>query len=115
VRLRFDRVAQHVIACLEQSLADVVPDGAVVIVTISAPIRLPAKTVATVEERVRSAAVRSRSRIDADETIHGNAVHVETYTGVAAGAPKVIGFVHNAESDVATLLDVTRSTIVRAR
>ena len=47
--LRFDRVAMRLIERLEANLAEVVPDGVTLLLTITAPIRLPSKTAAAVE------------------------------------------------------------------
>jgi hypothetical protein len=64
LRLRFDKVALRLVGGLKAALASVVPEGETVAFTITAPIRLPAKTAgrwitccATV--RRRESAVRS--------------------------------------------------------
>jgi hypothetical protein len=43
-RLRFDKVATRLIERLQATLGETVPDGTTVLLTITAPIRLPSKT-----------------------------------------------------------------------
>jgi hypothetical protein len=45
-RLRFDRVALGLVRRLHDALHEAVPDGKTVILTITAPIRMPSKTAA---------------------------------------------------------------------
>lgn len=52
-RLRFDKVATRLIEGLRATLAETVPDGMTVLLTITAPIRLPSKTAASLEDRMR--------------------------------------------------------------
>ena len=49
-RLRFDKVATRLIERLQATLGETVPDGMTVLLTITAPIRLPSKTAASLEE-----------------------------------------------------------------
>ena len=46
-RLRFDKVATRLIERLQATLGDTVPDGMTVLLTITAPIRMPSKTAAS--------------------------------------------------------------------
>jgi hypothetical protein len=55
IRLRLDKVVLRVVGGLQAALADVVPDEVAVIFTVTAPIRLPAKTAAFLESLVRDA------------------------------------------------------------
>ena len=50
-RLRFDRVALGLVGGLQAALSEFVPDGQTVILTITAPIRLPSKTAAALEDQ----------------------------------------------------------------
>ena len=114
VRLRFDKVALQFVEGLQPALNEVVPDGKTVIVTITAPIRMASKTAAAVEKKVRSSLARRPVRVDLAETIHGNHIRVRLVNGVSNGA-RVIGFVHNPDSDPNILFDVTRSLLPRSR
>ena len=50
-RLRFDRVALGLVRRLQAALGESVPDGKTLIVTITAPIRVPSKTAAALEDK----------------------------------------------------------------
>lgn len=110
-RLRFDRVALGLVRRLQAALSESVPDGKTVIVTITAPIWLPSKTAAALEDKIRSSLARRSAQREAKETIHGNQIRVRVVKGGSRRASKVIGFVHNPDSDPEVLLDVTQSLI----
>jgi hypothetical protein len=50
-RLRFDKVATRLIERLQATCGETVPDGMTVLLTITAPIRLPSKTAASLEDK----------------------------------------------------------------
>ncbi len=109
-RLRFDKVAQRVILSLQTALSAVVPDGEAVIVTMTAPIRLPSQTVATLEVLIRNWLAQETTQ-DIEGVVHGNRIRVRRVKGVSARMPRVIGFVHNPDSDTELLLHVTQSML----
>jgi hypothetical protein len=110
-RLRFDKVALRFVEGLRAALDGAVPDGTAVIVTITAPIRLPAKTAATLEERVRASLARRSAPAEVTDTILGNQIRVRVLQGVSERISKVIGFVHNPDSDPDGLVRVTQSLL----
>lgn len=110
-RLRFDRVALGFIARLQAALCEFVPDGQAVILTVTAPIRLPSKTAAALEQEIRACLARRSAPVEVKDTIHGNRIRVRLMKGVPGRMSKVIGFVHNPGSDPEILLDLTRSLI----
>ena len=112
-RLRFDRVALRFITGLQAALHEDVPDGDTVIVTVTAPIRLPAKAAAALEDKIRSSLARRSGRVELTESIHGNQIRVRLVRGGPSGASRVIGFVHNPDSDPDVLLDMTQSLLER--
>jgi hypothetical protein len=103
--LRFDKVATRVVARLQAAVGEAVPHGMTVLVTITAPIRVPAKTAAALEDRIRALLKRKLLRRDVIDTIHGNRVRIRLLKDQSARAPKLIGFVHNADTDARLLLD----------
>jgi hypothetical protein len=105
-RLRVDKVAIRLIERLQATLGNAVPEGLIVLVTVTAPIRLPAKTASSLEERIQTLLARGSPRRDVQETIHGNGVRIRFWRGKPALAPRLMGFVHNPDSDARRLLDV---------
>lgn len=111
LRLRFDKVATTVVERLRGTLSETVPDGMTVLLTITAPIRLPSRTVASLEEKARSLLSRGSPGRDEIATIHGNRVRIRLLRGKSERAPKMIGFVHNPDSDSLLLLNMTRELL----
>ena len=111
IRLRFDKVAARVITRLQAVAREIVPDGMTTVVTITAPIRLASKTTKAVEEILRSLLARKRQRSDESATIHGNRVWVRILRNESERAPKLVGFVHNADSGPSLLLDITEELL----
>ncbi len=99
-RLRFDKVVIRLMEHLRAAADKIVPDGTTVLVTVTAPIRLPSKTAASLEDII------SLGR-DATETIHGNGSRIRFVRNKSAGAPKLIGFVHNPDTDPVVFFNMT--------
>jgi hypothetical protein len=110
-RLRFDRVALRLIASLQAALRESVPEGKTVILTVTAPIRLPAKTAAAVQDEVRNLLARRTARAGLKDTINGNQVQARIVSTGRVRAARVIGFVHNPESDPEVLFALTHSLL----
>jgi hypothetical protein len=106
-RLRFDKAATRVIRRLQAALVKMAPDGTTVVLTITAPIRVPSKTAASLEDKIRTLLGRRARGGDTKDTIHGNRVRVRLLRGGSDRAPRVIGFVHNPDSDPLRLLNMT--------
>lgn len=111
LRLRFDRVAQRLVGNLRAALFAFVPDGETVVLTITAPIRLPAKTAAALESKVRECLARPSAQLELRETICGNQIRVRLVKSVSRRMSKVIGFVHNPDTDPDVLLRLTQSLL----
>ena len=109
--LRFDRVALGLVRRLRAGLSEVVPDGEAVVLTVTAPIRLPAKTAAALESRIRDGLAGRPTRVEIEETICGNQVRARLVRGVSKRSSKVIGFVHNPDSDPDLLLGLTQALL----
>ena len=54
LRLRFDKVVTRLMDRLRATLGETVPDGMTVLLTITAPIRLPSKTAAALEDKIQT-------------------------------------------------------------
>ena len=110
-RLRFDKVATRLLERLQATLGEAVPDGMTVLLTITAPIRLPSKTAASLEDEIQTLLQRGSPGRDANNTIHGNRVQIRLLRDESQRAPKMIGFVHNPDSDPLLLLNMTRELL----
>ena len=102
-RLRFDKVVIRVVGRLKAGLSGIVPEGEAILFTLTAPIRVPGKTAAEMEKRAREGSPGGE--------INGNQVRIRRVTGLPADRPKVLGFVHNPESDAETILDIAEACL----
>ena len=109
LKLRFDKVVRRVTGDLKTRLADVLPEGRSVVITVTAPIKHPAKTAEALENIVRDGLASG----ELCKMIHGNKVRVRPITHVAMNMPKVLAFVHNAESDARLILNIAESRLLQ--
>jgi hypothetical protein len=108
-RLRFDRVALRLVGRLQVAASRAVPDDKTALLTVTAPIRLPAKTAAALEEKIHLLLARRSAPLEIRDTIHGNGIRMRLVTIGSRGTSKLIGFVHNPGSDPDVLLDLAQS------
>jgi hypothetical protein len=115
VRLRFDRVVLRLDARLREALADSVPAGRTVVWTMTAPIRLPAKTADALEGKIRALLERGAPGGRYAGTIERNRVRVRVLATGAKRTGKVIGFVHNPDVDPAPLFELSDELLAQVR
>jgi hypothetical protein len=111
LRLRFDKVATRLIEGLQAAVAETAPDGMTVLLTVTAPIRLPSKTAAALCDKIQTLLRRGAPGGDAQYTIHGNRARIRLLKQQSPQAPKMFGFVHNPDADPLLLLDMTRDLL----
>jgi hypothetical protein len=92
---------------LQASLGETVPDAMTVLLTVTAPIRLPSKTADALEVKIQTLLGRGARSSAENDTIHGNRVRTRLLRCESQQAPRLIGFVHNSDSDALLLLDMT--------
>jgi len=109
--LRFDKVATRLLERLRANLDEAVPDGMTVLVTITAPIRVPSKTAAALEDKIESLLRRGSPGRDERLAIHGNRVRIRLLPHASPRAPRLVGFVHNSDSDPLLLLNTAASRL----
>jgi hypothetical protein len=109
-RLRFDRVATRLIDGLRAGLGTAAPEGMTLLVTVTAPIRLPAKTTAAIEDKIRRSLGRLPGCIESG-TMHGNGVQIHLLRGASPTPPRLVGFVHNPDADPLVLVAMTRELL----
>lgn len=105
-RLRFDRVAQRVVRDLQAMLSGAMPRSTALIVSVTAPIRLPAKTVAELVPQLAVPLARNF-----DKVVHGNRVRARIVRRCVPGAPKVVVFIHNPHPAPAGLFKVAENLL----
>ena len=92
---------------LQAALGQTVPDGTIVLLAITAPIRVASKTASALEAKIQTLLRCGSPRHDVKEAILGNRVQIRFWKGQSGLSPKVIGFVHNSGSNPRQLLDMT--------
>lgn len=97
--LRFDKVATRVIKNLQAVLSETVPEGMTVLLTITAPIRLASKTTAALEDKIQTLLKSKLSGRDVEAAIHANHIRIRLVRNQSGRAPKMVGFVHNPDTD----------------
>ena len=75
-RLRFDKVVTRIMEHLQAALGKTVPDGGIVLLTITAPIRVASKTASALEAKMQTLLRRGSPRRDVKEKIFGNRIRI---------------------------------------
>jgi hypothetical protein len=102
--LRFDRVVVRILTDLRRFADGATPAGLTVLLTLTAPIRTPAKTAGALEQEIGALLVDGAVGADRSATLYGNGVRLRLIR--SASRRKLIGFVHNPDSDATHLLDL---------
>jgi hypothetical protein len=104
--LRFDRVVGRVLGDLRTFADGAAPEGVTLIVTITAPIRTPAKTVEALRRTIGALLSADAPSGDHCDTVQGNDVRIRLVRRETDRGPRLIGFVHNPGSATDRLLDL---------
>lgn len=112
-RLRLDRVAVGLVHRLRSKLQDAVPEDRAVVFTITAPIRQAAKSAAAMENLIRARVRRGPSGRSVG-SIHGNRVQVRVLKGSSAPTARLVGLVHNPDTDPTVFVELTRALLSAA-
>jgi hypothetical protein len=110
-RLRFDKVALRLVEHVQTALRGSVPSGITVIFTITAPIRLPAKTVGALEHTIRACLGHRPMTLERKDAVHGNEIRIRIVKCSPPHVSRVIGLVHNAETDSQMLLHTMQALL----
>ncbi len=105
IRLRFDKVVLRVRTSLRAGMGTLMPDGATVVVTMTAPIREPAKTAAKLEEIIKSRYSPHTAQSNWAGRVSGSQVQIRLVTGCDKVGERIFLLVHNFEKDANALLD----------
>lgn len=110
--LRFDKVVVELLGDLRTYVEQAVPAGSTVIVTITAPIKLPNKTEKAIEEQI---ALPLLSTAEWHGLIYENSVHLRIVKPLASKARyRLLGFVHNPGTSPKTLLELAGTWLSQA-
>ena len=101
VHLRFDKVALRFLEGVKAGVVQRLPRDQSIVFTVTAPIKLPAKTSATLQEQLLRL---STQRVGT--TMNGNEIRARMVQIASSGMPVVTGFVHNPESKADLILDI---------
>ena len=114
-RLRFDKVATRVVERLQATFGEAASDGTIVLLTLTAPIRLASKTAAVLQDKLRSLLDRGRPPREDKDTVHGNGVRIRLLRGESGAAPRMACFVHNSGTDPLLLFEMAREWLELVR
>jgi hypothetical protein len=109
--LRFDKVATRLTDRLKAACQTTIPDGTIVMLAITAPIRLASKTAASIEDTIATLARRRSAGRDVNAIINGNRVRIRLVKHKSERAPKFVAFVHNPDVDPVVLFKMTRERL----
>jgi hypothetical protein len=101
--LRFDRVVVAVLSKLRSFADTAAPKDVAVLVAITAPILLPAKTVEDLQRDIGELLSGRGPACDRTATLRGNDTRLRLVARVPERSPRLIGFVHNRGSAPETL------------
>ncbi len=97
VRLREDRVALRVLRDIEHAISAHVPHGRLLILTLGAPIKVPAQLVAALTRALETYLKRGIAEVDERRTILGNRVRFRVVNDRLKWKAKVVGFVFTGD------------------
>lgn len=104
--LRFDRVVVRLLGEIRQSIEQYVPKDMTVIMTITAPIKHPAKTADEVTKEIRDHLKSGAQGEDRALMIFDNNVQLRIANSFPKQTTKFVGLVHNPDVEATMLLDL---------
>ncbi|MEQ9100718.1 MAG: hypothetical protein RIF36_16500 [Imperialibacter sp.] len=104
--LRFDKVVVRLLGSLKASLEGEIPTGKAVVVTITAPIKLPAKTADALKEKIEGALASGIPHEELNIAVFHNTVCLKVLNVSPHQGMKFLGLVHNPDTDPRLLLDL---------
>lgn len=104
--LRFDRVALRLLDRLRSAVAARPQRGLTVVLALTAPIRIPGKTAAALEQEVVTLLQTGGAGTEWSATINGNRAELRLVEQTSSRSRGLVGFVHNADVPSARVLDL---------
>ena len=112
--LRFDRSVMRLIDDLRAHAEQRVPNGIAVLLTVTAPVRLRAKTAGSLKEKVEDLFESEFPRRDLRFVMHKNHVRIRFIKGSSKQLPKLVALVHNPDIDSRFLLNLVEEWLLNA-
>jgi hypothetical protein len=109
--LRFDRVAIGLLDDLQLAAEKNLPAGKTLLITITAPIRLPAKTGLALESALKDLIASKKTRT-IQMQLNSNHIHLRILSKPHTRHLKMIGFVYNPTTSAKQLLDLAEDWLV---
>lgn len=106
IRLRFDKVALRLLDSVKASVGQVLAKDQSIAFTVTAPIKLPAKTTAALQECLRQLGCEGLNT-----AINGNEIRARIIKNASRHMPRVIGFVHNSDTNADLLLTIAETSL----
>jgi hypothetical protein len=104
--LRLDKVVIRLFSDLRGFVETKARTGHVVLVSVSAPIQLPAQTERELEIRILALLDSKNGSRDKIAIIYGNRVRLRLIENASTRAPSFIGLVHNSDVSAKMILDL---------
>lgn len=111
--LRFDKVVVRLLSDLRRSVSADIPGGVVVLLTISAPIKLPAKTELALCTQIREVVKSGTKNNHHASVVFQNNISIRVIHVPIQHTEKVVGFVHNPGCDSKRLLDLAEDWLLK--
>ena len=104
--LRFDKVVVQLLSNIRNTISDHIPKDKAVLLSITAPIKLPLKTEFELCNKILEMLNAENLDKDPKYTIQQNKVYIRTIEVPKKCPISFLGFVHNPDSDPKQLLDL---------
>jgi hypothetical protein len=105
--LRFDKVVIRLLKNIRIAIKNEVPKEKAVIITMTAPIKHPAKTENDIIGKIKDILVSGKQQRDTLLTIFQNEIQLRVIKSPSKQTINFIGLVHNRDIDSKYLLDIT--------
>lgn len=104
--LRFDKVAVRFLNNIRSAITKDIPDGTMMLLTITAPIKLPQKTEIEICEQISDFINTNKLQTSRKIIAFYNKIHIKIIDVSKKQTERFVGFVHNPEIDSVQLLDI---------
>jgi hypothetical protein len=111
--LRFDKVVVRLLSNLRNSICKDIPKGTAVLLTITAPIKLPAKTEFELCKQIVELLNSEMQHKNQESIVLENKIFIRTIDVPINQSANFLGFVHNPECDRKRLLDLAANWLLK--